>query len=63
MDEDRESAFAAYAAARWLTLARSAVLLGAGHHEAEDLAQTVLMKCLRLVVAGERRDATRTRTS
>jgi RNA polymerase sigma-70 factor (sigma-E family) len=45
VDEDRETAFAAYAGSRWLTLARSAVLLGAGHHEAEDLAQTVLMKC------------------
>ena len=44
MDQDREDAFAAYATGRWLTLARSAVLLGAGHHEAEDLAQTVLMK-------------------
>ena len=44
MEEDRESAFATYAAARWLTLARSAVLLGAGHHEAEDLAQATLMK-------------------
>ncbi|HEV2797708.1 MAG TPA: SigE family RNA polymerase sigma factor [Nocardioides sp.] len=45
MDQDRESAFAAYASSRWLTLARSAVLLGASHHEAEDLAQAVLMKC------------------
>ncbi len=45
MDPDREAAFAAFAGNRWLTLARSAVLLGASHHEAEDLAQTVLMKC------------------
>ena len=45
MDPDREAAFAAFAGGRWLTLARSAVLLGASHHEAEDLAQTVLMKC------------------
>jgi RNA polymerase sigma-70 factor (sigma-E family) len=45
VDHDRESAFAAFASARWLTLARSAVLLGASHHEAEDLAQTVLTKC------------------
>lgn len=41
----RERAFAEFASARWLALARSAVLLGASHHEAEDLAQTVLMKC------------------
>jgi DNA-directed RNA polymerase specialized sigma24 family protein len=40
-DED----FAEFASGRWLTLARSAVLLGASHHEAEDLAQTVLMRC------------------
>lgn len=44
-ESDRERAFAEFASARWLTLARSAVLLGASHHEAEDLAQTVLMKC------------------
>lgn len=45
MDQDRDDAFAEFASARWLVLARSAVLLGAGHHEAEDLAQTVLMRC------------------
>jgi RNA polymerase sigma-70 factor (sigma-E family) len=44
-DPEREQAFAEFAGARWLTLVRSAVLLGAGHHEAEDLAQTVLMRC------------------
>jgi RNA polymerase sigma-70 factor (sigma-E family) len=41
----RDEDFAEFASARWLTLARSAVLLGAGHHEAEDLAQTSLMRC------------------
>ena len=45
MDQDQERAFADFASSRWLLLARSAVLLGASHHEAEDLAQTVLMKC------------------
>lgn len=41
----RDEDFAAFASNRWLSLARSAVLLGASHHEAEDLAQTVLMRC------------------
>lgn len=44
-EHERERAFAEFAGARWLALVRSAVLLGAGHHEAEDLAQTVLMRC------------------
>ena len=34
-----------YAAARWLTLVRSAVALGCGLAEAEDLAQTTLIRC------------------
>lgn len=42
---DRDAGFAEFATGRWLTLARAAVLLGAGHHEAEDLAQTVLVRC------------------
>ncbi|HEY0642748.1 MAG TPA: SigE family RNA polymerase sigma factor [Nocardioides sp.] len=41
----RDDDFADFASGRWLSLARSAVLLGASHHEAEDLAQTVLMRC------------------
>lgn len=41
----RDEDFAEFASARWLLLARSAVLLGASHHEAEDLAQTTLMRC------------------
>lgn len=41
----RDDAFAEFASGRWLSLARSAVLLGASHTEAEDLAQTVLMRC------------------
>lgn len=41
----RDDEFAEYAGSRWLLLARSAVLLGANHHEAEDLAQATLLKC------------------
>lgn len=31
--------------ARWHTVVRSAVLLGCGEHEAEDLAQATFMRC------------------
>jgi RNA polymerase sigma-70 factor (sigma-E family) len=37
--------FAEYVSARWAPLVRSAVLLGAFPHEAEDLVQTTLMRC------------------
>lgn len=40
-DED----FSAYATARWASLVRAAILLGCAHAEAEDLAQTVLIRC------------------
>ena len=40
-----ETEFAAYAGARWPALVRSAVLLGCPLAEAEDLAQTTLMRC------------------
>lgn len=40
-DED----FADYAGARWRSLVKSAVLLGCSPAEAEDLAQTVLVRC------------------
>ena len=43
---NRDQDFADFASARWLLLARSAVLLGAGHHEAEDLAQATLLQLL-----------------
>ena len=43
MDDDSD--FADYASARWHTLLRSAVLLGCSLSEAEDLAQTTLMRC------------------
>jgi RNA polymerase sigma-70 factor (sigma-E family) len=42
---DREADFAAYAAARWPTLVRSAVFLGCGVEEAQDLVQTTLLRC------------------
>ncbi|HEY1133945.1 MAG TPA: SigE family RNA polymerase sigma factor [Nocardioides sp.] len=42
MDAD----FATYAAARWPRLVRSAVLLGCDAHEAEDVAQAALERCL-----------------
>lgn len=45
MDEDRRSAYAAFALARWRTLVHSAVLLGCDRHEAEDLAQATLLRC------------------
>lgn len=38
--------FDAYVAARWARLVRVAVLLGADVHEAEDLVQTALVRCL-----------------
>lgn len=41
-----EQDFAEFATAHWARLVRSAVLLGAESHEAEDLAQSTLLKCL-----------------
>jgi RNA polymerase sigma-70 factor (sigma-E family) len=40
-DED----YAAYVSARWTPLVRAAVLLGCSRPEAEDLVQTVLVRC------------------
>lgn len=37
--------FSEYASSHWRSLVRSAVLLGSDMHEAEDLAQTTLMRC------------------
>ncbi|WP_134767033.1 SigE family RNA polymerase sigma factor [Nocardioides sp. 1609] len=50
MDHDRDTAtadadFAAYARGAWASLVRSAVFLGCSPHEAEDLAQTTLVRC------------------
>ncbi|MCD4534447.1 SigE family RNA polymerase sigma factor [Nocardioides sp. cx-169] len=41
---ERDADFAAYAAGRWTSLVRSAVLLGCAHADAEDLAQATLLK-------------------
>ena len=38
--------FGAYVAARWPRLVRAAVLLGCTPHEAEDVVQTALTRCL-----------------
>lgn len=55
-----EQAYAEFASAHWMRLVRSAVLLGASVHEAEDLAQTTLLQChlaWRKVQAADNRDA------
>jgi RNA polymerase sigma-70 factor (sigma-E family) len=57
---DRDGDFSAYAAARWPALVRSAVFLGCGLEEAEDLVQTTLVKCYaawRRVEKADNRDA------
>lgn len=43
MEQDAD--FADFASAQSLRLARSALLLGASHHEAEDLTQATLVRC------------------
>lgn len=45
MDSEDEAAFTAYVERAWPTLLRAAVFLGAGAHEAEDLAQQTLVRC------------------
>ena len=45
MDRDSEAEYAAYVEQAWGTLVRAAVFLGALPHEAEDLAQTTLVRC------------------
>lgn len=42
---DHDGDFSAYASARWGTLVRSAVFLGCTVDEAQDLAQTTLLRC------------------
>lgn len=41
----RDDDYAAYVNARWATLVRTALLLGCSPPEAEDLVQTVLVRC------------------
>lgn len=45
-NSQRDAEFAEYVAARWPRLVRAAVLLGCSPHEAEDVAQTALTRCL-----------------
>lgn len=45
MDKAQEAAYADFVRARWRDLVRAAVFLGADLHEAEDLAQTTLVRC------------------
>lgn len=56
MDSRSDLSFDAYVSARWLRLVRSAVLLGADPHAAEDAVQTALARCY---FAWERVAATR----
>ncbi|WP_435768472.1 RNA polymerase sigma factor [Nocardioides sp. SYSU DS0651] len=60
MDPESEAAYADYVARSWPTLVRAAVFLGARPHEAEDLAQTTLVRCYTgwdRVAGAENRDA------
>ena len=45
MDRTEEAAYAELVRARWRDLVRAAIFLGADPHEAEDLAQTALVRC------------------
>lgn len=60
LEPDGEDDFADYAREAWGSLVRSAVFLGCGLHEAEDLAQTTLVRCYTAwpsVVAADNRAA------
>lgn len=46
MSQSRDTEFGEYVAARWTRLVRAAVLLGCSPHEAEDVTQTALTRCL-----------------
>ncbi|MCR1783912.1 SigE family RNA polymerase sigma factor [Nocardioides carbamazepini] len=57
---DPEAAYADYVQQSWSSLVRAAVFLGARPHEAEDLAQTTLVRCYTgwsRVSSAENRDA------
>ena len=45
MDTAEDAAYADFVRTRWRDLVRAAVFLGAEPHEAEDLAQTALVRC------------------
>src|SRR3954470_3359856 len=56
---DDEAAFEAFVSERWPVLVRSAVLLGCSRAEAEDVAQTTLVRCYAAwskVTAADNRD-------
>ena len=60
MRAQHEQEFSEYADARWPVLVRAAVVLGCSLEEAQDLAQTTLLRCLRAwtrVRAADDRDA------
>jgi RNA polymerase sigma-70 factor (sigma-E family) len=45
VDHTQEAEYADYVRGHWRDLVRAAVFLGAGVHDAEDLAQTTLVRC------------------
>jgi RNA polymerase sigma-70 factor (sigma-E family) len=47
VSETRDDEFAQYASMRWMALVRGAVLLGCAPSDAEDIAQTALLRCYR----------------
>lgn len=58
--DERNAEFGEYVAARWPRLVRAAVLLGCSPHEAEDVTQAALTRCLvkwRQVRRADDRDA------
>ena len=60
MEPDTEATYADYVRQSWPSLVRAAVFLGARPHEAEDLAQTTLVRCYTgwgRVSSAENRDA------
>jgi RNA polymerase sigma-70 factor (sigma-E family) len=60
VDSHAEAAYAAYVGEHWRDLVRAAVFLGAQPHEAEDLAQTTLVRCYHQwakVTGADNRDA------
>jgi RNA polymerase sigma-70 factor (sigma-E family) len=60
VEKEDEAAFTAYVEKAWPTLVRAGVFLGAGAHEAEELAQQTLVRCYGAwdrVSAADNRDA------
>ncbi|HET7736075.1 MAG TPA: sigma-70 family RNA polymerase sigma factor [Nocardioidaceae bacterium] len=60
MEPEREADYVDYASARWSSLVRSAVFLGLGLDDAQDVAQTTLVRCFvswRRVSRARNRDA------